>query len=81
MVGLTDRHIARSSKVLAGTFIAPGHSRTDSAYVLARRPDLIELPKRGSPFLPLPVVIDMWNNPDLEKFYHYDDSINSYVRN
>jgi hypothetical protein len=81
MVGLTDRHIARSGKVLAGTFIAPGHSRTDSAYVLANRPDLIELPKRGSPFLPLPVVIDMWYNPDLERLYHYDKSINSYVRN
>jgi arabinofuranosyltransferase len=25
MVGLTDRHIARSGKVLPGTFIAPGH--------------------------------------------------------
>lgn len=81
MVGLTDRHIARSGKVMAGTFIAPGHSRTDSAYVLARRPDVIELPQRGSPFLPLPVVIDMWSNPDLERFYHYDISVNSYVRN
>jgi len=81
MVGLADRHIAHSTKLIAGTYIAPGHSRTDSAYVLSRRPDVIELPKKGTPFLPLPVVIDMWNNPDLERLYHYDQGINSYVRN
>ncbi len=81
MVGLTDRHIAHSGKIIAGTYIAPGHSRTDSAYVLARRPDAIELPRRGSPFLPLPVVRDMWSNPDLERLYHYDTSVTCYVRN
>jgi arabinofuranosyltransferase len=81
MVGLTDRHIAHSGKIIAGTYVAPGHSRTDSAYVLSRRPDAIELPRRGTPFLPLPVVVDMWNNPDLERLYHYDASINCYVRN
>jgi hypothetical protein len=81
MVGLADRHIAHSTKLIAGTYIAPGHSRTDAAYVLSRRPDVIELPKKGTPFLPLPVVIDMWNNPDLERLYHYDQGINSYVRN
>ena len=81
MVGLTDRHIAHSGRVIAGTYIAPGHSRTDSAYVLARRPDAIELPRRGSPFLPLPVVRDMWGNADLERLYHYVPEITCYVRN
>ena len=81
MVGLTDRHIAHSGKIIAGTYVAPGHSRTDSAYVLSRRPDAIELPRRGTPFLPLPVVLDMWNNPDLDRLYHYDASVNCYVRN
>jgi hypothetical protein len=81
MVGLADRHIAHSGKVVAGTYIAPGHSRTDSTYVLSRKPDLIELPKRGTPFLPLPVLLDMWNNPALDQNYHYVPQIGAYVRN
>jgi arabinofuranosyltransferase len=81
MVGLTDRHIARSGKSIAGSFIAPGHSRTDAAYVLSRRPDVIEMPKRGSATLNLPAIIDMWAQPDLERLYHFDPAVNAYVRN
>jgi hypothetical protein len=81
MVGLADKHIARSGKLVAGTYIAPGHSRTDSTYVLSRKPDLIELPKRGTPFLPLPVLLDMWSNPGLDKNYHYVPQVGAYVRN
>jgi hypothetical protein len=81
VVGLTDRHIAHSGKLIPGTAIYPGHSRTDSDYVLSRQPDVIELPKRGTPFLPLPAFVDMWNNPGLDRFYHYDPGVSGYVRN
>jgi hypothetical protein len=37
MYGLTDPTIARGP----GAFAAPGHSKSDPAYVLGRRPDLI----------------------------------------
>ena len=81
MVGLTDRHIAHSGKVVPGTAIFPGHSRTDAAYVLARRPDVIELPRKGTRFLALPAFVELWNDPALEQLYHYDANVGGYVRN
>jgi hypothetical protein len=79
LLGLTDRHIARSTTtpVLGkNTIIVPGHSRTDSAYVLAQKPDLIQV------FcgLPLPVADDMCANPELNRNYRFVDGI-GFVRN
>jgi arabinofuranosyltransferase len=40
ILGLTDAHIARQGQVVAAQ---PGHLKTDGAYVLSRRPDLLLL--------------------------------------
>lgn len=40
ILGLTDAHIARHGQVVA---TQPGHLKTDGAYVLSRRPDLLLL--------------------------------------
>ena len=64
LLGLVDKHIARSSKMIAGTIELPGHSRTDADYVLSRRPDVIMIPERGTQvFLLMPAVADLWRNP------------------
>jgi hypothetical protein len=76
LLGLTDKHIARSMKTEARTIIVPGHSRTDSVYVFSRKPDVIQL----SCALPLPVAADLCANPDLARSYHEVKDI-GYVRN
>jgi hypothetical protein len=54
MLGLTDRHIARTAP--DRHYVYPGHQRHDAAYVLARRPELVLLANgpvvaaRGEPF-------------------------------
>jgi hypothetical protein len=80
LVGLLDRHIARSTKTLPGTDIIPGHSRTDAAYVLSRHPDIIQIPRKGIWGGPrLPALVDLWNNPDLDRLYSYSPEW-GYVR-
>jgi arabinofuranosyltransferase len=81
MVGLTDRHIAESTKTLPDTLVIPGHSRTDSDYVLSRQPDIIILPdlsdlKPGR----LPVEADMLSNPKLPQQYRFDTDGRFWVR-
>ena len=76
LLGLTDRHIARSTKTEAKTIIVPGHSRTDSNYVFAQKPDLIQL----SCALPLPVAVDLCANPELARNYHEVKDV-GYIRN
>jgi hypothetical protein len=44
LVGLLERHIAHSNIRVKGSMLLPGHSRTDAAYVLARAPDIIDIP-------------------------------------
>jgi len=58
----------------------PGHNRTDPDYVFGRKPDLIQIPKKGTPNLILPVMRDLWNDVRLEKNYYWDDKIKGYRR-
>ncbi|HSB97658.1 MAG TPA: hypothetical protein VLC91_14465 [Spongiibacteraceae bacterium] len=81
LVGLVDKHIAHSRKVVDGkVFLLPGHQRTDADYVLNRRPDIIVIPRKDEVLpLNLPSVYDLWKNPRLEQLYYWDDSIPAYV--
>ena len=79
LVGLVDRHIAYSHRVMARSVLWPGHQRTDSDYVLARRPDVILIPQKGSQLWDLPTFLDLWNNPNLDRYYRYDTDIHGYV--
>jgi hypothetical protein len=81
MVGLTDRHVAESQRSVPDTFVMPGHSRTDSDYVLSRRPDIIILP-RNTEHRPvrLPAEVDMLTNPKLPQNYVFDDNGGFWVR-
>ncbi|HTZ70151.1 MAG TPA: hypothetical protein VMB71_05815 [Acetobacteraceae bacterium] len=76
MVGLTDRRIALSQRTVPGAWIIPGHSRTDSDYVLSRRPDIIIMRNAPSPGL-LPAIADLLGNPGLKKLYWFD-SVNKF---
>jgi hypothetical protein len=81
MVGLTDRHVAESRRVIPGTFIVPGHSRTDSDYILSRRPDVIMLPQSLAPgALKIPAEVDLLSNPRLAQDYSFVPSANLWVR-
>ncbi len=82
MVGLTDRHVAESTRTEPDTFVIPGHSRTDSDYVLSRKPDIIIFPNitalhKG---FTLPAEVDMLTNPKLPKLYWFDDDGGFWVR-
>lgn len=81
LVGLTDRHIARSQRTVESAFIIPGHQRTDADYVLSRKPDVIIIPRQGSSQLfPLPAIIDLWSDPRLQAEYDWNDDLLLYVR-
>jgi hypothetical protein len=80
IVGLTDRHIARSEKRIAGSFIVPGHQRTDAAYVFARKPDAILVPRKGANPPPLPALLDIWSDPRLTADYEWKSELKLYLR-
>ena len=59
LVGLLDRHIARSKIAMAGALIIPGHTRTDASYILEKKPDMIDIPAPAGYIVPgasMPVV-------------------------
>ncbi|HUD50267.1 hypothetical protein, partial [Parvibaculum sp.] len=74
LVGLVDRHIAHSGRFIANTLRLPGHFRTDSDYVLSRKPDVILIPMIGNPAVKvlIPAIADLWKNPRLEQEYYWD---------
>lgn len=82
LVGLTDRHIAKSERTLSNTLILPGHHRTDAPYALARKPDVIMIPRKDDPniLIPLPAMRDLWNQPALQEEYYWDDDLGTYLR-
>ena len=79
LVGLTDRHIARSAKQVEGALMLPGHQRSDASYVLSRRPDVIYIPKVGEAAL-LPTVVSLHREPRLSQEYEWNDHLAAYVR-
>ena len=81
MVGLTDRQVAESQRRIANTFVVPGHSRTDSDYILSRRPDVIILPNIGALGANrLPAEVDMLGNPKLPESYRFVPDGGFWVR-
>lgn len=80
LVGLTNRHIARSASVAEGAWIAPGHQKFDTDYVFSRSPDVVFIPKLGeAPFL-LPTVVGLQSDPRFFQEYEWDYYLEAYVR-
>ena len=79
LVGLTDRHIAKSPNRVEGALLLPGHHRTDADYVLDRRPDAIALPRSGAAIL-FPCVLELKRNPRLDREYFWDERLQVYRR-
>jgi hypothetical protein len=58
-----------------------GHLRSNAAYVLARQPDIIMMPRRGAKLrFNIAAVLAIWNHPDLERQYAWDDGLRAYRR-
>ncbi|MCX8071161.1 MAG: hypothetical protein N3C12_01735 [Candidatus Binatia bacterium] len=72
MLGLTDLHIARYSKVPMGGGLA-GHEKYDSRYVLSLKPKYILLPPLEPHGLSLPAQRDMWGQPEFLEMYQKDE--------
>ncbi len=85
-LGLVDTTVATSTDpvpenppgVLA---MGAGHQRSNASYILARRPEVLLIPKKGAelPFY-LPAVIALWAHPDLERCYTWDEELDGYRR-
>lgn len=81
LVGLVDRHIARSDKIIQGNvLILPGHQRTDANYVFARDPDLILIPRKEDGWIALPATQDLWSDPRFDQRYAWDFDLQAYRR-
>jgi hypothetical protein len=80
LLGLTEPAVARrtSSAPAAGLSI-PGHQRSNTAYVLQQRPTCILVGQKGRG-LPLPAVVDIWNDPGFERDYVWDARCLAYCR-
>lgn len=75
LLGLTDVTIARgpSASRRRGLPI-PGHIRSDAEYVLARQPDYILMPRKGSDS-PLAAHHDLWEQPEFAARYAWDEAL------
>lgn len=81
LVGLTDKTVARSKKVVAAPLIIPGHQRTDAKYILAQNPDLILIQKKGEiNAYTLPAIVDIWGQEELVNNYLWDEKLALYRR-
>lgn len=81
LVGLTDKTVAKSKKIVAAPLIIPGHQRTDARYILAQKPDIILIQKKGEMnWSTLPAIVDLWGQEELEKNYYWDERLALYRR-
>ena len=81
ILGLTDPHIARS-RVGDRTdgLPVPGHARSDADYVFAMQPDFLFVPKRGEGPVWIFALQDIWQHPEFERRYVWDDALQGYRR-
>jgi arabinofuranosyltransferase len=79
MVGLIDRHIARSDKQMDGVSLIPGHQKSDASYVLSRRPDVVFIPKSVESSW-IPSMVSLHHEPRFSQEYLWDDELKAYVR-
>ncbi len=79
--GLVDATIARSRGDAQGR-VVPGHTRSNADYVLGRRPDYIFIRQRAAALASgTPQAIrDLWQHPDLERLYVWDEGVSAYRR-
>jgi hypothetical protein len=78
LLGLTDAIIARGDAVGAERGLpAPGHQRSDPDYVLARRPDYLIIPRKGTHEM-LNATADLWNHPDFDSLYEWNMRLKCY---
>lgn len=79
--GLTDATIARTRvppAVAKRAWPLPGHQRSNARYVLGQKPDFLMIPQRGTPFFLVPAVVDLWDQPDLDRLYVWDPTMRAY---
>lgn len=80
LLGLVDETIARGPSAASGHgYPAPGHSRSNADYVLAREPDYILMRKKGAWVL-VGAHLELWDHPDLERLYVWDAELKGYRR-
>lgn len=80
LFGLTDATIAHTSPASGDSRVwaLPGHQRSNAAYVLSQRPDFIFIPRRDTPFLLVPAIVDLWDHPALDRLYAWDPAMGAY---
>ncbi len=85
-LGLVDAVVARSTDPLPDELPGPvalgaGHQRSNAAYIMSRKPDLIMLSKKGKKkWSYLPAEIALWSQPDLERCYSFEARLLGYRR-
>ena len=79
LVGLTNKVVAKSSKVVEGGFVIPGHHRANADYIFSQKPDLLLIPQKGrADVIQLPAVKEILDSPKLEQLYYWDGDIKAY---
>ena len=80
LYGLVDPRIARST-VVEPHLSPPGHTRSDADYVLSREPDYLLIPRPGGKrMIVAPAVRDLWQHPEFERHYEWDEEIAGFRR-
>lgn len=81
LAGLTNKEVAKSSRVVAGTLLIPGHQRTNADYIFSQEPDIIWIPRKGEKHVfALPAVKELHESSKLEDFYYWDETVELYRR-
>lgn len=81
LVGLTNKEVAKSSKVINEAFLLPGHQRANAQYIFSQKPDIIIIPKKGQQIaFELPAVKELLESSKLEELYYWDERVESYRR-
>lgn len=81
LVGLTNKEVAKSSRVVEGAFVIPGHQRANANYIFSQKPDLIMIPQKGKQGpIQLPAVKELLESSVLEELYFWDEGLQLYWR-
>lgn len=81
LVGLTNKEVAKSSRVVSGTLLVPGHQRTNANYIFSQEPDIILIPRKGEKYVHiLPAAKELLESGKLEELYYWDETVEVYRR-
>jgi hypothetical protein len=80
--GLVDPNVARSTaEAPAKSRPIPGHQRSNTEYVFARKPEYILIPKRRARrWIETPAQVMIRSHPELDEHYEWDDQVRGYRR-